>query len=68
MNEKKAYWSVRRLVDVGRCIGNWLATSCNVNIQVLKRKKIEGWARKPKGLFQVLWEIRWLNGTPKIEI
>jgi hypothetical protein len=33
-----------------------LAVSCNLDIWVVERKKIEGWAGKPKGLFQVLWE------------
>jgi hypothetical protein len=27
-----------------------LATSCNLDIRVIKRKRFEGWARKPKGL------------------
>jgi hypothetical protein len=28
---------------------------------LVKRKKIEGWAGKPKGLFQVLWETGWID-------
>jgi hypothetical protein len=31
-----------------------LATSCNLDIRLNKRNKMEGWAGKPKGLFQVL--------------
>jgi hypothetical protein len=38
-----------------------LDISCNLDIWVIERKKIEGWARKPKGLFQVLWETRLIN-------
>ena len=38
-----------------------LATSCNLDIRVIERKKIEGWAGKPKGLCQVLWETGWIN-------
>jgi hypothetical protein len=33
-----------------------LAVSCNLDIWVVEQRKIEGWAGKPKGLFQVLWE------------
>jgi hypothetical protein len=38
-----------------------LAVSCNVDIRVVEWKKIEGWAGKPKGLFQVLWETGWID-------
>jgi hypothetical protein len=38
-----------------------LAVSCNVDIRVVEPKKIEGWAGKPKGLFQVLWETGWID-------
>jgi hypothetical protein len=38
-----------------------LAPSCNLDIQVIERKKIKGWTGKPKGLFQVLWETGWIN-------
>jgi hypothetical protein len=39
-----------------------LAVSCNLDIWVAERKKIEGWAGKPKGLlFQVLWETGWID-------
>jgi hypothetical protein len=38
-----------------------LAVSCELDIRVVERKKIEGWAGKPKGLLQVLWETGWID-------
>jgi hypothetical protein len=38
-----------------------IATARNINLKVKEKKLIEGWAGKPKGLLQVLWETRWIN-------
>jgi hypothetical protein len=38
-----------------------IATARNIDLKVIESKLIEGWAGKPKGLLQVLWETGWIN-------